>query len=231
MSATPDVDAERRHVAVLLLAILATGIIDAVCLLHLGVFTAYITGSLIVFAGQFVGADTSAWPATTAILGFVAGALAGARFTRRAAPTHRLFCGGLLVVSALITWAAVASAVFGIDDDAGGTYTTIAALAFAMGIQMALIRRAGVADIALPAATGATFSLLADSRAGGGTPQHTLRRAGMVGALVVGALLGAGISRWEPWAAWAAAAVIVGVAAVVAFNYLPRTIHGVDAPP
>ncbi len=230
MAASSDVDAERRHVAVLLLAILATGIIDAVCILHLGVFTAYITGSLIVFAGQFVGADTSAWPATTAILGFVGGAVAGARFTSLAAPTHRLFCGGLLVVAALIGAAAVVSATLGLDDG-NGTYPTIAALAVAMGIQMGLIRRAGVADFTLPAATVVTFSLIADSPAGGGTPQRTLRRVGMVAALVIGALLGAGIARWEPWAAWAVAAAIVGVAAAAAYRLLPRTTPGVDEAP
>jgi uncharacterized membrane protein YoaK (UPF0700 family) len=229
MSPTPDVDAERRHVVVLLLAVLATGIIDAVCLLHLGVFTAYITGSLIVFAGQFVGAATSAWPSTIAILGFVAGAVVGARVVNRAAPTHLLFTGGLLLVAALVAAGAVAAAVTGLDDDAG-TYTTIGVLAFSMGIQLALIRRAGIADIALPAATLVTFNLIADSRAGGGTPERTWRRVGMVASLLVGALLGAGVAQWEPWAAWSVAALVVAVAALVAYNLLPRTIPGGGAP-
>ena len=222
---TPPDAAERRHITVLLLLVLATGVVDAACLLHLGVFTAYITGSLIVFAGQLVGADSSAWPSTTAIAAFLVGAFAGARLVRREAPTHRLFAGNLVLVAAVVTAGTLVAAVVGIDDDAG-RYATIALLAVAMGLQLAVIRRAGMADIALPAATLVTFNLVADSPAAGGTPHNTGRRLGVVGALLGGALLGAGVARWEPWAAWAVAALVVSAAAAVAYASLPRSIAG-----
>ena len=224
---TPPDAAERRHITVLLLLVLATGVVDAACLLHLGVFTAYITGSLIVFAGQLVGADSSAWPSTTAIAAFLVGAFAGARLVRREAPTHRLFAGNLVLVAAVVTAGTLVAAVVGIDDDAG-RYATIALLTVAMGLQLAVIRRAGMADIALPTATLVTFNLVADSPAAGGTPHNTGRRLGVVGALLV-ARSGAGVARWEPWAAWAVAALVVSAAAAVAYASLPRSVAGGDA--
>jgi uncharacterized membrane protein YoaK (UPF0700 family)/ketosteroid isomerase-like protein len=221
-------EAQRRHVVVLLLLVLATGVIDAACLLHLGVFTAYITGALIVFAGQLVGADSSAWPAATAIVAFLVGAFAGARLVRREAPTHHLFAGNLLLVAAVVAAGALIAAVVGIDDDAG-SYPTIALLAIAMGLQLAVIRRAAMADIVLPAATLVTFNLIADSPAAGGTPHNTARRVGVVAALLGGALLGAGVARWEPWAAWAVAAFVVATAATTAYVSLPRSVGSGDA--
>lgn len=217
MSSPTGVDeaAERRRLTVLLLMVLATGVIDAACLLHLGVFTAYITGSLIVFAGELVGANTSAWPAATAVAAFLGGAVVGARVARREWPAHQLFAGGLVLVALLVATAAVVAATWGLDG--GGSYATIAASGAAMGIQLAFIRWAGIADIALPAATLAAFNLVADSRAAGGTPERTVRRAGMVVAVLVGAVLGAGIAQWEPWAAWAAAAIIIAGAATAAY--------------
>ena len=89
---------------------------------------------------------------------------------------------------------------------------------------------AGMADIALPAATLVTFNLIADSPAAGGTPHNTGRRLGVIGALLGGALLDAGVARWEPWAAWAVAAVVIGAAAATAYASLPRSVTGEHAP-
>ena len=55
-------DSEQVKVQAFLLVILATGVIDAACLLHLGVFTAYVTGSFILFGAHLVGIPGSPWP-------------------------------------------------------------------------------------------------------------------------------------------------------------------------
>ena len=45
----------------------------------------------------------------------------------------------------------------------------------------------------------------------------------MVAAILVGAVIGAGLARWEPWIAWAAIAVTVAVVAVLARRWLAPT--------
>ena len=55
----------------MLLLVLATGAMDAACLLHLGVFTAYITASLILAGANLVDSPGSPWPGLVAVAGFI----------------------------------------------------------------------------------------------------------------------------------------------------------------
>ena len=57
----------------MLLLVLATGAMDAACLLHLGVFTAYITASLILAGANLVDSPGSPWPGLVAVAGFIVG--------------------------------------------------------------------------------------------------------------------------------------------------------------
>ena len=61
----------------MLLLVLATGAMDAACLLHLGVFTAYITASLILAGANLVDTPGSPWPGLVAVAGFIVGAIVG----------------------------------------------------------------------------------------------------------------------------------------------------------
>lgn len=202
---------ERALVPILLLVIAATGMIDAVCLLHLGVFTAYLTGSLILFGAHLVGVPGSAVDSATAVAGFVAGAAAGASLLRFRPSERRLPPAVLGIAAAVVVVAAGLAAVLGIDERPGDL-VAIAVLALAMGVQITAVRHAGVTDLIMAAATLVTVNLVSDSPLGGGAPTRTGRRVGLLTALVGGAAIGAGIARWQPAAAWAAAAVVLAIA-------------------
>jgi uncharacterized membrane protein YoaK (UPF0700 family) len=215
---------ERRHLAVLLVVVVATGIVDAASLLHLDVFTAYITGSFILFGAHLAGIPGSPLPSAAAVGSFVAGALVGARLVHRRVARHRQLGDVLVLVAALVAVAAVVAAVAGIVD-AGGRYATTAVLGMAMGCQLAVIRAAGVRDVAMAAGTVVTYSLVAGTRLAGGTRERTARRVAVVVALVVGAAAGAGVARWQPWAAWALAGVVIAGGAATAYVVLPREVE------
>jgi uncharacterized membrane protein YoaK (UPF0700 family) len=212
----------RRHVAILLVVVMATGMIDAVSLLTLHVFTAYVTGSMILFGTHLAGVPGSVWPSAVAIVSFALGALLGARLVKRPLGTHRLH-GDVLVVDALLVLGAAIAAARGGSDGDLDSYAIITALALAMGLQLAMIQHARVTDVALPAATVITYKLVADSPLAGGRPTRTVRRVGVVVSLVAGATLGALVARWEPWAAWALAAALLALAAVLSYTLLPRS--------
>jgi len=214
-------DAERHHVVVLLIVVFATGVIDAACLLHLGVFTAYVTGSLILFGAHLTGTPGSPLPNACAVLSFMIGAFAGARVLRRKPVGRSELVAPLALDAVLVLAAAGAAATLGIDSDPGsfsqlGTYVTIGILALAMGVQLAAMRHCNVPDLVFAAATVAMFNLVADSPLAAGTPTRTGRRLALIGTLVGGAVLGSAIARWEPWLAWAVASLILAVAAALA---------------
>jgi uncharacterized membrane protein YoaK (UPF0700 family) len=210
-----DAERDRALVPILLLVVLATGMIDAACLLHLGVFTAYLTGSLILFGAHLVGASGSPLPSAVAVGSFVVGAAIGARLLRAAAPDRRPVAAVLGLVAAVVLAGAIAAAVLGIDEHPGDL-VTIALLALAMGAQIAVVRHAAVPDLVMAAATVTIFNLVSDSPVGGGTPVRAGRRVGLLAALVAGAAAGAAIARWQSAAAWSAAAAVIAAAAVLA---------------
>jgi uncharacterized membrane protein YoaK (UPF0700 family) len=203
---------------VVLLLVLATGAMDAVCLLHLGVFTAYVTASLILAGANLVDAPGSPWPGLVAVAGVVAGAVAGGWLTRRDLHRHRVVRTVLLVEAVVIAVAAALAAWQGIDD--GWRYVLITILAVAMGIQTATIRFVHVPEIPLAAATMATFGLVVNLTGERDNRTGFLRRVGVVVAILLGAIAGAGLARWEPWIAWVAIAVLVAAVAVLAHRWL-----------
>jgi uncharacterized membrane protein YoaK (UPF0700 family) len=201
------------------LLVLATGAMDAACLLHLGVFTAYITASLILAGAQLVEPSGSAVPGLVAVGGFVVGAVAGSWLTRRLAQRHHRISALLLIDAALIGAGAVVAAWVGISAD-DGKYAVIALLAIAMGCQTAAIRLVHVREIPLAAATLATFGLVVGLTGEAGDRDAWRTRAAVVVAILVGAIAGAALARWEPWIAWATAAAFVAAVAALAHRSL-----------
>jgi uncharacterized membrane protein YoaK (UPF0700 family) len=216
--AEPKVD-DRASSRVVLLLVLATGAMDAACLLHLDVFTAYITASLILAGANLVDSPGSPWPGLTAVAAFVVGAIVAGWLTRREGGRHELVSRVLLIESVIIAAGAAVAAWQGIDSD-GGRYTVIAVLALAMGIQTDAIRFIHGPAIPLAAATLATVGFGVGITGEHGERSALLTRAGVVAAILVGAIAGAALSRWEPWIAWAAIAVLVAGVAVVARRWL-----------
>jgi uncharacterized membrane protein YoaK (UPF0700 family) len=210
---------DRAASRVVLLLVLATGAMDAACLLHLGIFTAYITASLIIAGANLVDSPGSPWPGLTAVAAFVTGAILCGWLTRREGGRHQLVQRVLLVEAAVIAVAAVIAAWQGIDTD-GGRYAVIAALALAMGIQTDAIRFIHVPEIPLAAATLATVGFVLGITGEHGERSALVTRGGVVAAIMVGAIAGAALSRWEPWIAWACIAVLVAGVAVLARRWL-----------
>jgi uncharacterized membrane protein YoaK (UPF0700 family) len=213
---------DRASSRVVLLLVLATGAMDAACLLHLGVFTAYVTASLILAGANLVDSPGSPVPGLVAVAGFVVGAVAGGWLARREMHRHRLVAMLLLVDAAVIAVGAAVAAVQGIDTRAS-RYPVIALLAIAMGCQTAAIRLVHVPEIPLAAATMATFGLVVGLTGEHGDRTALLKRAGVVAAILFGAIAGAGMARWEPWIAWAATAAFVAGVAVLAHRSLAPT--------
>ncbi len=186
--AVPQPD-DRESSRVVLLLVLATGAMDAACLLHLGVFTAYVTASLILAGANLVDTPGSPVPGLVAVAGFVVGAVAGGWLSRRELRRHRRVAALLLVDAAFIATGAAVAAWQGIDAHEG-RYAVIALLAIAMGCQTAAIRLVHVAEIPIAAATLATFGVVV-----GLTGEHGDRSA----------LLNAPVSWWRSCSArsWA----------------------------
>jgi uncharacterized membrane protein YoaK (UPF0700 family) len=217
-SAAPP-DDDRASSQVVLLLVLATGAMDAACLLHLGVFTAYITASLILAGANLVDSPGSPWPGLVAVGGFVVGAVMGGWLARREMGRHQRVAFLLVVDAAFVAAGAVVAATAGIGSD-DGKYVVIALLAVAMGCQTAAIRLVHVPEVPLAAATLATFGVVV-ALTGEHSDRGSLRkRAGVVVAILVGAIIGAALARWEPWIAWAATAALVAGVAVLARSRL-----------
>jgi uncharacterized membrane protein YoaK (UPF0700 family) len=205
-----------------LLLVLATGAMDAACLLHLGVFTAYVTASLILAGANLVDTPGSPVPGLVAVAGFVVGAVAGGWLSRRELRRHRRVAALLLVDAAFIATGAAVAAWQGIDAREG-RYVVIALLAIAMGCQTAAIRLVHVPEIPIAAATLATFGVVVGLTGEHGDRSALLKRTGVVVAILLGAILGAALARWEPWIAWAATAALVAGVAVLAHRSLSPT--------
>jgi uncharacterized membrane protein YoaK (UPF0700 family) len=214
----PQLKDERAPSGIVLLLVLATGAMDAACLLHLGVFTAYVTASLILAGANLVDRPGSPWPGLVAVAGFVVGAIVAGWLTRREGGRHQLVARVLLVEAVVIGAAATVAALAGVHG--GSRYVVIAVLALAMGIQTDAIRFLHVPEIPLAAATLATVGVVVRLTGEHGERGALFKRAGVVAAILVGAIIGAALSRWEPWIAWAAIAVFVAGVAALAHRWL-----------
>ena len=85
------------------------------------------------------------------------------------------------------------------------------------------IRLVHVPEIPIAAATLVTFGVVVGLTGEHGDRTSLLRRAGVVVAILVGAVAGAGLACWEPWIAWAATAVLVTGVAGLADRWLAPT--------
>ncbi|MPY35953.1 DUF1275 domain-containing protein [Streptomyces adustus] len=195
-SETPEHDPEARGlrlVAVLLTLTVVSGLIDAVSYLGLGhVFTANMTGNVVVLGFAAAGAPGFSVPHTAAsLLSFLVGAVAGGRVARRLGGGSRRTWARLTLAAEAVLLGASAAVAFAAPGATGTTYTLIVLTAFAMGLRNATVRKLGVPDLTTTVLTMTLTGLASDSRAGGGSGRHSPRRTASVVAMAVGALLGA----------------------------------------
>jgi uncharacterized membrane protein YoaK (UPF0700 family) len=212
---------ERPLFAILMLVTASTGAIDAICVLHLGVFAAYMTGTIVLVGLRFSSATKA--PPTGGLIAlacFALGAIIGGRIVRRRLPRNRLLADALVIVAGMVTVASLMTA-FGDITDPTTHFIAIAILATAMGIQIAATRHRAVPDMMMPAATMVIHGLAYDSRLAGGRDDRYLRRFGVVISLMTGAALGAAIASWYVWLGLLFGALLIAMAATLIFKLLP----------
>ncbi|MFI5682262.1 YoaK family protein [Streptomyces sp. NPDC051636] len=180
-----------RLVVVLLVLTVVSGLIDAVSYLGLGhVFTANMTGNVVVLGFAAAGAPGFSVPHTATSLGcFLVGAVAGGRIAARyGGGSRRTWARVMLATEALLVGASAAVAFVA---PTGTAYALIALTALAMGMRNATVRKLGVPDLTTTVLTMTLTGLAADSPAGDGSGHRHPRRTASVIAMAAGAALGA----------------------------------------
>jgi uncharacterized membrane protein YoaK (UPF0700 family) len=174
---------------------LVSGLVDAVSYLGLGrVFTANMTGNVVVLGFAAVGAPGFSVPATLTSLGvFLAGAVVAGRAARKITSRNRLLMTALATEAVAVGAAATVAFLASTVATGWGRYTTIAILAFAMGVRNAVIRHLSVRDMTTTVLTQTLTGLAADSSLAGGSNPRAGRRSAAVIAMLVGAVIGAAL--------------------------------------
>jgi uncharacterized membrane protein YoaK (UPF0700 family) len=180
--------------ALLLMLSLVTGLVDAVSYLALGhVFVANMTGNVVLLGFALAGAAGLSVPASLAALAaFLLGALAGGRIATRLGGhrgRHLRMASACAVPMLLI--ALGAALIAGEPVSSGARYALLVPMGLAMGLQNATARRLAVPDLTTTVLTLTLTGLAADSRLAGGPGGHPGRRLIAVGAIFLGALVGA----------------------------------------
>ncbi|MFJ3497889.1 YoaK family protein [Streptomyces sp. NPDC086091] len=184
-----------RLVPALLLLTVLSGMIDAVSFLGAGhVFTANMTGNVVILGFATAGAPGFSVPhSATSLACFVAGAVAGGRVVRHLGGDSRRRLARVSLAAQAALLAPACAVAFALPEDAPATvYTVITLTALAMGLRNAAVRRLNVPSFTTTTVVTMTLTGLAsDSPAAGGTGKGAVRRRGAVAAMFTGATLGA----------------------------------------
>ncbi len=191
--APQEAQPDRLLIGVLIGLTVCSGLLDAVSYLGLGhVFTANMTGNVVVLGFAAAGAKGFSAPACLTSLGaFLVGAGTAGRLSRQVKSKLRLL---ILAIAAegLITGVAAAVALTVPSISTGwARFTVIALLAFGMGGRNATVRRLGVRDLPTTVLTMTLTGLAADSVLAGGHGPLIDRRVAAVIAMLCGAFAGA----------------------------------------
>lgn len=186
---------EQSLLGVLMALTVFSGVIDAICYLGLGrVFTANMTGNVVVVGFALAGAPGFSIPATlTSLFVFLAGALCGGRIAAHVSRRSELLSITLALEAVLVGAAAILAATAVTVATGWGQYTSIAVLAFAMGIRNSVIRRLAIPGINTTVLTTTLTGIAADSALAGGTNARAGRQSVAVLAMMIGALVSAAL--------------------------------------
>ncbi|MEU1402353.1 YoaK family protein [Streptomyces sp. NPDC005728] len=190
----PDPEVRGVRLVVVLLALtVVSGLIDAVSYLGLGrVFTANMTGNVVVLGFAAAGAPGFSVPHTATSLGcFLLGAVAGGRVAARYGKGSRRRWTRLTLAAEALLVGASAAVAFAWPDTNGTRYSLIALTAFAMGLRNATVRKLGVPDLTTTVLTMTLTALASESRLGDATGHRSPRRTASVIAMAAGAAVGA----------------------------------------
>jgi uncharacterized membrane protein YoaK (UPF0700 family) len=199
----------------------ACGIIDATTFLALGmVFAEIMTGNLMFLAFGIGQGQTveSAWNYVVPLVTFSLGAIGGGWVLRgRWASGHvRL---GYIIVAALVFIAFVLALAWRPAASTTEAMIVVGILAFAMGLQNALVLFHAVPDVATNVMTLTLVRLLSSWSVIGGTNERWRYRAASLTVFFLAAMLGAYLVRFGPH-------VGLGVAVVVYLVAMPWLLRG-----
>lgn len=221
-TATPPRDPETRGVrlvyALLALTVLS-GMIDAVSYLGLRhVFTANMTGNVVILGFAAAGAPGFSVPHSAASLGaFLLGAATGGRVAARFGGGSRRRWMRVALAAEAVLVAGAAAVAFARPGGTATTYTLIGLTAFAMGLRNANVRKLGIPDLTATTVLTTTLTgLVSESHLGDASRPRSPRRVAAVLALIAGAVLGAWLVLHHSLGVpLLVAAVVSGVLAVV----------------
>jgi uncharacterized membrane protein YoaK (UPF0700 family) len=179
--------------ATLLVLTVVSGLVDAVSYLGLGhVFTANMTGNVVLLGFAAAGASGFSAPACLTSLGaFLAGAAAAGRVARWLGSRRHLLVVAMTAEAVATGVAAVIAGLVSAPSQGGPRFAIIGVLAFGMGVRNSTIRRLAVPDLTTTVLTLTLTGLAADSPLAGGDGAHSARRASAVAAMLAGGLAGA----------------------------------------
>ncbi len=207
----------RRTVTALLLLTFATGLVDALSVLLLGrVFVANMTGNAIFLGFLFVpGAGFDLTAVILAVGGFLLGAILGGRLARGLGQRPRVWATTALGIEATLLLVLSGLTGFGVlryDDPS--KLVLIAGLAVAFGVQNSTARQFGIQELYTTVLTSTIVGIGVDSKLAGGTGERATLRYGVVGTMILGAIVGATLTNVF------VAPVLTLAAAVVAVSML-----------
>lgn len=171
-----------------------TGLVDAASYLGLDhVFTANMTGNVVLLGFGIAGSGHLPVVAPlVSLAAFLVGAGIGGVFIKRFADSYRHYLGWALTVEICgVAAAAVLAAVLNVRPNSLSGDVIVAALAFAMGVRNAVVRRIALPDLTTTVLTMTLTALAAEMPLFGGTGNGTTRRASAVAAMLAGAIAGA----------------------------------------
>jgi uncharacterized membrane protein YoaK (UPF0700 family) len=198
-------------VRALVVLTVTTGLVDAVSYLGLGhVFTANMTGNVVFLGFGIAGGGGLPVVAPLVSLGaFLVGAAAGGMLAKRLADRRLIQLSSALAIEAsLVGTATIFALLANVQPLAFSGDAVIAALALAMGVRNATVRRIGVPDMTTTVLTMTLTGLAADSRRAGGSGKASSRRLTAVLAMFGGSLSGALLLKTSLALALAGAAVL-----------------------
>jgi uncharacterized membrane protein YoaK (UPF0700 family) len=219
----PSSASEDRALTTILLGLTAvTGVVDAVSYLALGVFTANMTGNVVLLAFAVAGAPGLSVPRlTTSLAGFFFGAVLGGRIAAWMSPGPRHHWTGAafgLEAALLLTALAVGAGHHSVRPvDSVHLYTVITLAALAMGLRSATVRKLAVLDLSTVVLTSMIIDLAIDLSSTGGRSPRWPARIAAVAAMFAGAAAGALLVRESLALPLAVSAVASGMCAAGAF--------------
>lgn len=219
----PSSDPVDRGLTPILLGLtVVTGVVDAVSYLALGVFTANMTGNVVLLGFAVAGAPALSVPrSATSLVGFFFGAMLGGRLAARmgGGPRHHWTAAAFGLEAAMLLAAlAVGAGHHSVRPaDSIHLYTIITLASLAMGLRSATVRKLAVPGLSTVVLTSTITDLAADlSHAGARSPSWPAR-FGAVAAMFAGAAAGALLVRESLALPLAVSAFASGTCAVAAF--------------